>query len=145
MLVALSFIQHPNQARNKGFFLPTQSEKQRDGLWLPWLCLTPQANGCGLGSEELWPRKPLSCSHPRGQLLQMQRNSVGMGTWPLGYQYHSDLSIRNEKRNMPHHTKASMSVRCLFRLQGKRKPRRDWVTLILPKETMCFLWVLFSH
>lgn len=45
---------------------------------------------------------------------------MGSGTWPLGYQYHSDLSIRNEKRNIPHHMKASMSVKCFFRLKRKK-------------------------
>lgn len=63
------------------------------------------------------------CPVPTPVARQMQRNYVGMGTWPLGYQYHSDLSIRNEKRNMPHHTKASMSVRCLFRLKRKKKDK----------------------
>lgn len=35
MLVPLSFIQPPNQARDKGFFLPTQFENHREGLRLP--------------------------------------------------------------------------------------------------------------
>ena len=48
---------------------------------------------------------------------------MGSGTWPLGYQYHSDLSIRNEKRNIPHRMKASMSVRCFLRLKRKKKDK----------------------
>lgn len=89
-------------------------------------------------SEELWPRQPVSCAHPCGQLLQMEGKYVVTRRWPLGYQYHSKLSIRNEKKkDMLIHIKASMSVKCLFRLKRERKDKEVLSDFNTTEERLC--------